>query len=110
MDLGIPPEPKESDIINWARKRGESYGVHDVFPEELSNKAWKGVLKQGTGIASYFWTENNWKEELKKEGIKWQDFVSFCRNNHYTFIGWVKGEKGWEQAVKELIEKLENKL
>lgn len=109
MNLEIPPDPKKVDK-NWIEKWVESFGISLEKEKELSREGKKAILKQATALPSYFWTENNWKEQLEPHEISWDNFQRFCRRHYSGFLKWWEGEEDWEKAVKDFIEELKEEF
>lgn len=109
MNLEIPPEPKKVDkkFIEGLR---ESFGGSLKKEKELPRKHKKAILKQATALPSYFWTENNWKEQLEPHEINWNDFQSFCRRHYLSFLKWWEGKEDWKKVVKDFIEELKKEF
>lgn len=102
MNLPISPEPTSvKEKLKKDFEKEDEYAF--PHPSLTIARLAKANIKQGTWIASYLWTQCKWKDILKHYGISWQKFVEAVRDNYYSFISWVKGEKSWEEAIKDLI-------
>lgn len=97
INLPIPPEPIS------VRKR---------FKEELEkgSRLMQANIKQGTWIASPLWTQYGWGNILKSYGFSWQKFMEAVRDNYYSFIQWINGEKSWNETIGDLIAIIERRM
>ncbi len=109
-NLEIPPEPEDVDK-KWFKDSKE--GVIEETEKsinEIPREKKKDILKQGTALASYFWTDSDWGIELRDRGTSFAEFISICSKKYLPFLKWWEGEKEWEEAVQELIEALESEI
>jgi len=97
IDLPIPPEP---------------ISTKKHFKEELEkgSKLIQANIKQGTWIASPLWSQYGWGGILKSYVFSWQSFMEAVRDNYYNFIQWIKDEKSWNDAIKDLITIIERRI
>jgi len=97
--MGFKTPPELTDQKHHWKKELEK-GGGKMNPARMT-------IKQGTWITSLLWSEYQWKEELKRNGITWQKFMELYSNCHHYFIGWAEGSFTWDNAIKNLIREIE---
>ena len=64
----------------------------------------------GNKIPRYLWIECDWKEELSKEGWKWQNFLRLISRRTNDLIHWVNDFFSWDDLIKRIKEDLEDTM
>ena len=91
--MDIVQEPREiKKLIKEVRKRlGNNT---DIKNDSLAVWSFNRLPK-------YLW--DNWKTELKKSGIKWQEFLKILRIHTNDLIQWALYDSlKWEELVKRI--------
>jgi hypothetical protein len=70
----------------------------------------QATIKQGTWIASPLWSHYGWGNILKSYGFTWPNFMEAVRDNSYSFLQWINGEKSWDETIKDLIVIIEKRI
>ncbi len=89
-ELVTPPEPKE--LKELARSLASS-GISARY-----------VLWLGNRLPKYVW--GYWGKELRRLGVRWQDFLSLFSELGGEVDAWVSGELSWEGFVASLKARL----
>jgi len=97
MDLPIIEEPK--DIKSFIKSvRAGLGGSPDIDWDSLAVWSFNKLPK-------YLW--ENWKNELKKNGITWQKFLTILRFHTSDIVDWALYDK---LTWKELIERISSTI
>jgi len=62
------------------------------------------AIKQGTWFTKPYW--NSYKNELKAQGVTWQDLMKAYRLTQHKFLAWIMGKEEWENVINHLEEQL----
>ena len=89
-ELVTPPEPKE--LKELARSLASS-GISARY-----------VLWLGNRLPKYLW--GYWGKELRRLGVRWQDFLSLFSELGEEVDAWISGELSWEEFVASLKARL----
>lgn len=64
----------------------------------------EGTLKQASDIVTPIY--GAWKEVLKAQGVRWQDFQSAASRNEGAWRRWLNGYASWNDALVGLVEQV----
>lgn len=98
--MGVPKEPIEikKQILELRNTWGSNSRID-----------WNSLaVWYGNRIPQYLW--NAWREELRKKGFTWQEFLKLLRYRTDDALLWVAGKISWENFVKKILESLEGPL
>jgi hypothetical protein len=100
--IWVPKEPKQ--VKEWMRKNEEHFGSLPI-PKRKRDAL---VIWYGNKLPQYLW--NNWKNQLRVEGLTWQKFLRLMKFSEEKIILWYQNKLSWKELVKKitnLIKKLD---
>ena len=101
--LKVPPEPLEIKrrILRIRESLTSRHGRSSIRWDNLA--VWAFNL-----LPKYLW--RYWRKDLMREGITWQDFLSFLRYETAHIRRWAFGTLSWKQLMDRIIQELEEEL
>ncbi len=94
LTLETPPEPE--DLRNL---------ISEVIKSGLSPKY---ALWLGNKLPKYLW--RYWGVELKREGVKWQDFLKLLSSLSEDVMAWASGNMEWSELIRRIKKSLKPAL
>jgi len=92
----------------WIRipRVAEFKELKEMWKKELQKNYRLAVaaIKQGTWFCKPYW--NLCKDNLKAQGVRWQDLMEAYGMCQYKFLDWIQDRESWDNVLSALEEAL----